>query len=127
MFSIDAEIRMPAVGGRRAVVADDDLDQRAELARHLTARGFTVSEVADGFTALSVIGTEAPSVALLRRRLLEDEGDRAAALAALLYPRTRIILTASQPDPAAADNPFTVLVRPVDLDALDLCLDGLAA
>ncbi len=126
MFSIEADIRMPPPGGRRAVVADDDPDQRAALARHLEGRGYTVSEAADGFEALSLIGTESPCVALLRRPPAEEDGDgngdRAAALACLLYPRTRIILTANAPDPAAEDSPFTVLPRPVDLDLLDRCL-----
>ncbi|MCW2238305.1 response regulator [Azospirillum canadense] len=124
MFSIEADIWMPPPGGRRAVVADDDPDQRAALARHLAGRGYTVSEAVDGFEALSLIGTESPCVALLRRLPAEDDsdGDRAAALACLLYPRTRIILTANAPDPAAEDSPFTVLPRPVDLDQLDRCL-----
>ena len=133
MFSIDADIRRPEPGGRRAVVADDDPDQRAALAHHLTGRGYTVSEVADGFEALSVMGAEAPCLALLRRPPAGDDGDgdRAAALACLLYPRTRIILTASAPQPtagsAAADSPFIVLPRPVDLELLDRCLDGIAS
>lgn len=131
MFSIDADIRPPGFGGRRAVIADDDLDQRAALARHLAERGFTVSEAADGFEALSIIGAESPSVALLRRRLVEDDGgcdgDRAAALACMLYPRTRIILTANDPGLVPENSPFTVLPRPVDLALLDRCLDGLAS
>ncbi|KAA0683083.1 response regulator [Roseomonas genomospecies 6] len=139
-FSIDADIRPPGQGERRAVVADDDPGQRDALARHLTARGFTVSKVSSGFEALSVIGAEGPAVAMLRRRMPEDEGDRAAALACMLYPRTRIILTVgapdaqpdnsqpdnSQPDNSQPDNsPVTVLTRPVDLNLLDRCLDGL--
>lgn len=127
MFSIEARIRSPGFGGRRAVIADDDPEQRAALVRHLTGRGFAVSEAADGFDALSIIGEEAPSVALLRRRLVEDDSDRAAALAAMLYPRTRIILTANHPDLLPEDSPFTVLTRPVDLDLLDRCLDGLVS
>ncbi|MBP2294031.1 response regulator [Azospirillum rugosum] len=131
MFSIEADIRAPAPGGRRAVVADDDPDQRAALARHLAGRGYTVSEAADGFAALSLIGAESPCLALLRRPAAEDDGDRggdrAAALACLLYPRTRIILTANAPDPAVGDSPFLVLPRPVDLDLLDRCLDQIGA
>lgn len=127
MFSIEADIRAPAPGGRRAVVADDDPDQRAALARHLEGRGYTVSEAADGFAALSLIGAESPCLALLRRPPAEDDGDRAAALACLLYPRTRIILTANAPDPAAGDSPFLVLPRPVDLELLDRCLADVAS
>ena len=124
-FSIDADIRSPGQGGRRAVVADDDPGQRDALAGHLAARGFTVSTVSSGFEALNAIGAEGPAVALLRRRLPEDEGDRAAALACMLYPHTRIILTASQPDAQPDNSPVTVLAHPVDLTALDRCLDGL--
>ena len=132
MFSIEADIRAPGIGGRRAVIADDDPDQRAALARHLAERGFAVSEVLDGFEALSVIGAEAPCVALMRRRMEEDDGERAAALASMLYPRTHIILTTSdpalaQPGSTAEDSPFTVLARPVDLAQLDRCLDGLSS
>lgn len=127
MFSIEARITSPKSGGRRAVIADDDLDQRAALARHLAERGFAVSEVLDGFEALSIIGEEAPSVALLRRRLVEDDSERAAALASMLYPRTRIILTANHVDLVPEDSPFTVLPRPVDLALLDRCLDGLSS
>jgi len=125
MFSIVAQIRSPVSGGWRAVVADDDPDQRAALVRHLAQRGFAVSEAMNGFEALSIIGKEAPSVALLRRRLVEDETDRAVALASMLYPRTRIILTANHPDLLPEHSPFTVLTRPVDLNQLDRCLEEL--
>ena len=124
MFSIEARIRTPQPGGRRAVVADDDREQRATLARHLEARGFTVAEADDGYEALTIIGAEAPSVALLRRRMASYDGDRAAALARLLYPQTRIILTTSHPDLIAGDTPFPILLRPVDVTQLDRCLDA---
>ncbi|KAA0686725.1 response regulator [Azospirillum brasilense] len=124
-FSIDANIRLPGQGDRHAVVADDDHAQRNALARHLAERGFTVSTVSGGFEALSLIGAEGPAVALLRRRMPEDEGDRAAALACMLYPHTRIILTAGAPDTQPGNSPVTVLTRPVDLALLDRCLDGL--
>lgn len=126
-FSIDADIRPPHHrGGLRAVVADDDPGQRDELAGHLTARGFTVSKVCSGFEALNIIGAEDPAVALLRRHLPEDEGDRAAALACMLYPLTRIILIVSQPDAQPDNSPVTLLTRPVDLALLDRCLERLA-
>ncbi|WP_448203666.1 response regulator [Azospirillum sp. sgz302134] len=126
MFSIKADIALPRSGGRRAVIADDDPAQRATLARHLAERGFAVSEAADGFTALSIIGEEAPAIALLHRPD-EEDGDRAAALASLLYPHTRIIMTVSQPDVMPENSPFTLLTRPVDLRALDRCLDALGS
>lgn len=123
MFSIDARIRAPGTGGRLAVVADDDLEQRAALVRHLADRGYTVAEANDGYEALSIIGREAPLLALLRRRLVEDDADRAAALARMLYPQTRVIITANHPELVPDEAPFTVLTRPVDLRLLDRCLD----
>ena len=50
-FSIDADIRMPGYGGRRAVVADADRIQRAALAGHLSGRGFQVSQTDDALEA----------------------------------------------------------------------------
>lgn len=132
MFSIDADIRSPGYGGRRAVVSDDDADQREALSRHLTKRGFQVSLAMGGLDALSIIGAEAPSVALLHSERDGDDGERTAALAAMLYPQTRIIVTASDgagiPEGTrVADGWFPVLCRPVNLEQLDRCLDDLSA
>ncbi|SMH54918.1 response regulator [Azospirillum agricola] len=124
MFSIDADIRPPGHGGRRAVVSDRDAGQREALSRHLAGRGFRVSQADNGLDALSIIGEEAPSVALLHDDQGGD-GERAAALAAMLYPQTRIIVTGGAAP--AGDGPFPVLCRPVDLDQLDRCLDALQA
>lgn len=127
MFSIDADIHAPDTGGRRALVADDDPAQRDALTRHLTQRGYRVSQARDGMDALTIIGTEAPQIALLQRAPNDDSGERAAALAAMLYPHTRIIVTANADDDhdAPGDGPFPVLRRPVNLDQLDRCLDAL--
>ncbi|WP_042442358.1 hypothetical protein [Azospirillum sp. B510] len=122
-FSIDADIRMPGYGGRRAVVADADRNQREALAGHLAGRGFQVSQTADPLEALTLIGAEAPVVALLPLDHEGDAGDRAAALAAMLYPQTRILMTG----PRMPHLPFPVLPRPVDLGALDRWLDEAAA
>ncbi len=131
VFSIDADIQTPEPGGRRALVADDDPQQRATLIQHLTARGFRVSTASDGMNALTLIGSEAPSVALLQRHGADGSGERTAALAAMLYPHTRILVTAS-PDGvggetvgAAEGEPFPVLRRPVNLDQLDRWLESL--
>lgn len=118
-FSIEADIRMPGYGGRRAVVADADRIQREALAGHLSGRGFQVSQTADALEALTLIGAEAPVVALLPLDHEGDEGDRAAALAAMLYPQTRILMTG----PRMPNLPFPILPRPVDLTALDRWLD----
>jgi DNA-binding response OmpR family regulator len=129
VFSIDADIHAPDTGGRRALVADDDPTQREALIHHLTQRGYRVSQARDGMDALAIIGAEAPRIALLQRGPNDDAGERAAALAAMLYPHTRIIVTtnADAPDDGAlGDGPFPVLRRPVNLDQLDRCLDALA-
>lgn len=125
MFSIDADIQTAGYGGRRAVVSEEDADLRAALTLHLAERGFHVSQAQGSLDALSIIGTEAPSVALLHSERNDRDGERAAALAAMLYPQTRIIFTASvgMPD----DGPFPVLQRPVNMDQLDRCLDDLSA
>jgi ActR/RegA family two-component response regulator len=122
-FSIDADIRMPGYGGRRAVVADADRVQREALAGHLSGRGFQVSQTDDALEALTIIGAEAPVVALLPLEHEGDEGDRAAALAAMLYPQTRILMTG----PRMQNAPFPILPRPVDLTALDRWLDETTA
>lgn len=130
VFSIDADIQSPGYGGRRAVVSDEDADQREALSRHLTERGFHVSLAMGGLDALSIIGAEAPSVVLLHSERDGDDGERTAALAAMLYPQTRIIITASVDAPEDGRSPdelFPILRRPVNLDQLDRCLDGLTA
>lgn len=127
MFDIEAQVRLPDGGPRRAVIADDDLDHRRRLARHLAVRGFIVSEATDGYEALSMIGSEAPQVALIPRGDADDDGGRAAALANMLYPQTRIILTVATSDGLDPDSPFLILRRPVDLALLDRCLGEIAA
>lgn len=130
MFSIDADIRAPSPGGRHAVIADRDLEERAMLARHLQHRGFRVSEVRSGLDALTLIGNEAPSVAILSCHAPDEQDDdceRAVALVSMLYPRTRLILAANDPRLMPADAPFLILSRPVNLAQIDRCLDGLVA
>ncbi|PWC31024.1 response regulator [Azospirillum sp. TSO35-2] len=122
-FSIDADIRSPGYGGRRAVIADTDPTRREALASHLAGRGFQVSQTADALDALTLIGNEAPVVALLPLEREGDAGDRAAALAAMLYPQTRILMTGAA---CQDDGPFPVLPRPLDLAALDRWLDEAA-
>ena len=125
MVSIEAQIRR-TVPARLAVVADDDLEQRAAVTRQLEDLGFTVAHAKDGYEALSIIGEREPNLALLRRRAESDDGDRAAALARMLYPRTRIIMTASSADAMVEDDAFTVLTLPADAHGLDRCLEAAA-
>ena len=122
MLSIEAQIRM-AAPARLAVVADDDLEQRAAVTLQLEALGFTVAQADDGYEALSIIGQRDPRVVLLRRRADSDDGERAAALARMLYPHTRVIMTAGPADAAQpGDDAFTVLTLPADARGLDRCL-----
>ncbi|WP_448192193.1 response regulator [Azospirillum sp. sgz301742] len=125
MFSIESQIRM-AVPARLAVVADDDLEQRAAVTRQLEDLGFTVAQAKDGYEALSIIGEREPNLALLRRHAASDDGDRTAALARMLYPRTRIIMTSSAADALSGDDAFAVLTLPADARGLDRCLDEAA-
>lgn len=122
MLSIEAQIRT-ASPARLAVVADDDVEQRAAITRQLEARGFTVAQAVDGYEALSIIGAREPGIALLRRHAGSDDGERAAALVRMLYPRTRIIMTAGVADAApSGGDAFTVLTLPTDACGLDRCL-----
>lgn len=125
MFSIEAQIRA-ASPVRLAVVADNDAEQRAAVTRQLENLGFTVAQASDSYEALTIIGEREPGVALLRRHTASDDGDRAAALARMLYPRTRIIMTSSLADARSGDDSFTVLTLPADARGLDRCLDEAA-
>eukprot|EP01012_Entosiphon_sulcatum_P018645 TRINITY_DN23404_c0_g1_i1.p2 TRINITY_DN23404_c0_g1~~TRINITY_DN23404_c0_g1_i1.p2 ORF type:complete len:132 (+),score=14.38 TRINITY_DN23404_c0_g1_i1:237-632(+) len=131
MFSIDADIRTPGPGGRHAVIADRDAQMRALLSHHLQCRGFRVSEAHTGLDALTLIGNQAPSLAILSCDTPDGQEDeecqRTVALVSMLYPRTRLILAADHPLSMPEDSPFLILSRPVNLDQIDRCLDGLVA
>lgn len=127
MFSIDADIRSPGHGGRRALIVDVGYERRESLTCHLIRRGFHVSHAADAMDALSIIGAEAPNLALLRSEQDGDEGERTAALAAMLYPYTRIIVIAGEGSSLGLrrdEGAFPILRHPMDLDR---CLDALTA
>lgn len=123
MFSIEAQVRM-AFPARLAVVADDDPVQRAAVSRQLEAKGFTVAQADSSYAALTIIGEREPGIALLRRHADSDEGERAAALARMLYPRTRIIMTSSRAEALPGDEAFEVLTLPADAGGLDRCLEA---
>lgn len=118
MFTIDLPSNTPPP--RHAVVADADPAQRMALAGLLRRRGFTVAVAADAMTALTLMGEQDTALALMAR----DGAEQAAALAVVLYPRTRILLTV----PVAAalpggDAPFPLLPLDPDPDALADRLD----
>ncbi len=137
VFSIDADIRSPGQGGRHAVIVGGDPGddpQREILTRHLVGRGFHVSRAGNGLDALSVIGSQGPNLALLLRGEQDgDAGGRTVALAAMLYPHTRIIVVAGMEEAGMETDLglppdgglIPVLRRPVDLNRFDRCLDGL--
>lgn len=126
MLDFEARIRADESGARHALVMDGEDAHRASVVALLSQRGFAVTEAADAHTALTVIGEAAPALALLQSG---EAGDRAAALATMLYPHTRIILTVASTDAVTgagdADSPLPVLTRPVDPGALDRCLTGM--
>ncbi|WP_431861805.1 response regulator [Azospirillum sp.] len=121
MFSIDVQVGKSSPA-RLAVVADTDLEQRTAVSRQLEALGFTVAQASDGYEALSIIGEREPGIALLRSHAESDDGERIAALARMLYPRTRIIMTTGPADARTGDDAFTVLTLPADARGLDRCL-----
>lgn len=139
-FRID--IPSGTLAPRHAVVAEADPVLRAALAGALRRRGFTVAAADGAMAALTLMGETDTGLALLCRRdgTAPDSGERAAALAVALYPRTRILLTAVPADDAAADaapaggDPFLTLSLTADaarlavrLDRCLMRLDALAA
>lgn len=125
MFTIDLPPNTPPP--RHAVVADADPAQRMALAGLLRRRGFTVAVAADAMAALTLMGEQDTALALMAR----DGADQAAALAVVLYPRTRILLTVpvaamggTTPDASpGGDAPFPLLPLEPDPDALAARLD----
>ena len=125
MFDIDVAIRLPngflPRGGcrRRQPVP--------ELARMLKARGYEVTEAADGYEALAQIGRLHADLAVMRLRMDVYDGERAAMVARILYPHTRIILTSGLTEQSAEAGSvtceaFPLLHRPIDPALLDRCL-----
>jgi CheY-like chemotaxis protein len=127
MFDIGVTIRLPEGAAPRAVVADDDCRLRAEWVSLLEARGYEVVEAADGYEALAQIGRLNAALAILRLRMDAYDGERAAMVAHILYPRTRIILTSGVTELSAeassiGSDAFPVLHRPINPTLLDRCL-----
>src|SRR3954451_21113683 len=127
MFDIGTMIHLPTGILRRAVVADDDSRFRMELAGMLKARGYEVAEAADGYEALTQIGRLHAALAVMRLRMDVYDGERAAMVAHILYPRMRIILTSGLTEQSAEScsitcDAFPLLHRPIDPALLDRCL-----
>src|SRR5689334_14049022 len=101
MFDIDMTTHLPEGTAPRAVVADDDDRLRAEWVRLLEARGYEVAEATDGYEALAQIGRIDAALAILRLRMDVYDGERAAMVAHILYPRTRILLTSGMTERSA--------------------------
>jgi len=59
----------------RAVIADDEADIRDVIRISLEAEGFEVEEAADGATALALIRTRNPHVAILDAKMPEMDGE----------------------------------------------------
>ena len=107
----------------RVLVADDDRAIRSSLARALGLEGYEVLEAADGATALSVINSAAPDVAVLDVMMPNIDGLTVCRV--LRAERNRLpvlMLTARTETPdrvagldAGADD---YLAKPFDLDEL---------
>ena len=127
MFDIEMAIQLPTGFLPRAVVADDDSRFRLELTWMLKARGYEVTEAADGYEALTQIGRLQAALAVMRLRMDVYDGERAAMVAHILYPRMRIILTSGLTEQSAEAcsvtcDAFPLLHRPIDPALLDRCL-----
>lgn len=123
IFSIETAIQAPAIGGTEAILVEDDEATRHALSRHLNERGFSVRVASDGFAALADIADRIPVVTIIRHGLGgPDTFDRMLALAVMLYPRSRIILTSSRAD-QISDCPYPVLSLPLDTNRFDRMLE----
>lgn len=115
----------PTRRGRRALIVDRDSSHCAHLLTHLSNRGFTVLIAHGWFEALSLMGTDAPELAIFQRDGVDGECDRAVALAKMLHPETRIIQTwedAPKGEPSREPDVTPILARPVDTALFDCCL-----
>lgn len=112
---------------RRALVADNDPGRRAYLVSALERRGFAVLATDQISEVLPMIRQHSPDVALIRHEEPDDEAERAAGLACMAHPMTRIILTADRGAMTGDmdDGAVPVLLAPIDPQALDRCLADL--
>jgi two-component system KDP operon response regulator KdpE len=115
----------------RLLVADDDEDLRALLARRLSRRGWEVTVAADGAEAVRLAIADPPDVAILDRSMPVMSGPE--ALAALRAdPGTAavpvLMLTGEDEVGAGGDAvaPDVRMGKPFELDALDAALRELA-
>ena len=111
------------------VVAEDDEDIRALLARRLGRRGWEVAEAGDGAAALELIRARRPAAAILDSSMPRMTGEEVAA-ALRADPETAsipiVLLTAH----GAGDPPAGVdarLGKPFQIDEVDATLRRLMA
>ena len=121
-FSIAVNIETPVGSGTEAILVEGDEGTRRPLTARLLSHGFAVRSVGSGLAALTEMADRLPALTIIRHGTGgAEEFDRVLALAVMLYPRSRIILSTTQPD-EITDCPYPLLKLPTDAAAFDQLL-----
>jgi DNA-binding response OmpR family regulator len=114
---------LPTVAGRRLVVVDAAGAWRDSVAEFFTARGWHVSALSDGVSALSHILAFGTDVVVMNASLPGLRGVETAVILSRVAPGVRIVLTVppdEDPGPRAhrATTRVHCLTKSLDFDAL---------
>ena len=107
--------------GELLVVAEDDEDIRALLARRLGRRGWEIAEAADGAEALELIRSRRPALAILDSSMPRMTGEEVAA-ALRSDPETGsipVILLTAHGGGELAEGIDARLGKPFQIDEVD--------
>jgi len=110
--------------GRKILLVDDSADGRRALARFLEHKGFAVTSVGDGSSALEALASEPPPDFLLTDLQLPDiDGLEIVARARKLSPRPRVALITGWSLDADPNNPGRwdvdwIFLKPLDVHGL---------
>ncbi len=101
-------------------VVDDDRSACRELAGYLRHKGYFVTEIHDGITAITEIEEHKPALVVMDVRMPFCDGIRVADFARTLSPRTAVVLMSGFPDELVRAkqshcDPLTVLAKPLSL------------
>jgi DNA-binding NtrC family response regulator len=110
---------------RRIMIVDDDPDVLASYEYHLSHSGYQVLGVGSAEAALGQVGAFAPQVVLTDVRLPGMSGLELLEHLRSLVPQTEVIAITAYEDMktiigAIQDGAYDYLVKPIDLDQLDL-------